>query len=237
MDSHQDQNNYVNGNQMNINYVNTSYAIEVPTITSNGIYFTPYDTFRAPNVNQNREAKEREKTLIDEYGYVIANPDADPANIRNIASSLSSHTSITIEQGENGIVRNLCSSIYQWPKTILENFRNHQQRIVGAQKVVLFILIFIAFIVGVSLGLKAPRTRLCVEYDVEYEGEYLGYESPYIDIRLDECRNLCLMNDNCEAFSYRLSKGNSVSLCWTKKLVSRTVTRKGFVSGSKHCVS
>ena len=234
MDSDQDQNNYVNGNHMNINYMNINYAIKELPKTGNGIYFSPNDTLRIPNVNKNGRPEKREITIFDEHGYVIANPDADPANVRNIDSDLYPHTSKTSEQGENVALRNPYSSINQWSKNILESISNHQQRIVG---VVLFILIFIAFIVGVSLGLKAPRTRLCVEYDVEYEGEYLGDQSPYIDIRLDECQNLCLMNDNCEAFTYRLSEGNSKSLCWTRKLVSRIVTRKGFISAAKHCFS
>ena len=234
MDSFQDQNNYVNGNHMNINYVNMNYVIKEPTKTSNGIYFSPNDTLRYPNVNQSRRPEEREKTLFDEYGYVIANPDADPANVENIALGSYPNTFTTIEQGENVTERNQYSSINQWSKTIHEKIRNHQQRIVG---VVSFLVIFIVFIVGVSVGLKAPRTRLCVEYDVEYEGEYLADQSPYINIRLDECQNICLMNDDCEAFTYRLSEGNTVSLCWTRKLVSRKVTREGFISAAKHCFS
>ena len=243
MDSHPDKNNYVNENHMNTNYVNINYEMKESAKTSNGIYFTPIntklesftsETLRTPNVNKNGRPGKREKTIFDDQGYVIANPDADPANVKNIDSDLYPNSSTTSEQGENVTVRNLYSSINQWSKTILESIRNHQQRIVG---VVLFILIFIAFIVGVSLGLKAPRTRLCVEYDVEYEGEYLRDQSPYMNIRLDECQNLCLMNDKCEAFTYRLSEGNTRSLCWTRKLVSRAVTRKGFVSAAKHCFS
>ena len=192
-----------------------------------GVYFTNYYTNTISKVFKIFPSSNSIRTslLYDENGYAIATPDTDPANVRYLVRNTPPHLPASLERG----VENMSYLNCQNEKTLFQKIKSHKRIIAG---LLLFILILVVFILGLTLGLKAKKTRFCLEKDIEYEGGYLG-EKSYIS--LEECQNFCLMEDDCKAFTYRFSDGNTQSFCWTKKVVAKKKHRTGVVSGTKNC--
>ena len=198
---------------------------------SSWIYFTHYYTNTISSLFKNNQSQTTVKAsdLYDENGYVIANPDADPAKVRYIIRSKEPNSFTTNEKNENGHDDYLCYLIRQRKKVIAEKIQRNKLMVAAIS---LAILVILVIIVTLSLGLAVPRKSFCIEKEIEYEGGYLDEES---NVGLDECQNLCLDHEKCRAFTYRFSDGNTQSFCWMKQLVLKKRSRKGVISGSLDC--